>query len=181
MKNQFAKVLLAVLIFSLTIAGCSPKIPFTQSIRSRHDLKENELKNIQFYVSHPIVLKRGERDEKEKETSDGTLTVKSGKSIDEIVIKAGTPCLVDKVIDGEKIAVSFEDDGKRTLVFGKDKNYYNRYTLQTLEREDGRRVVSYGDKMYMASTFGQDVFLIFKMKSLSRLDVNQTVVKGKKL
>jgi hypothetical protein len=180
MKTSLSTTALICSAF-IGITGCSPRIPFTQSIRSQHELKEDELKKIQFYLSHPLVLKRGERSEKEKETSDGTLTIKSGKSIDEIIMKAGTPCIVDKVIDGERISVSFEDDARRTLVFGKDNNYYNRYTLQALEWKDGRGAVNYGDKMYMANTYGQDVFLTFKMKSLNKLDVNQTVVKGKKL
>jgi hypothetical protein len=171
-------VLLVILI--AFIASCSPKVPFTQGIRDKYKLNESELKSLQFYTSDVIVLKRGEMGEKSKETSEGTLTIKGGNKVDKIIIKAGTPCIVDQVYDGNRISVVFEDGKNKYLVFGSlnDRNGY--YTLQMLN-ENNRATINYGEKLYYVSTGSDPIFLVFKIHSLNKFELNEQVVKGKKI
>jgi len=174
------KLPLLLLSFVLLLAACSPRVPFTQGIRDKYQLSESELKLLQFYTSDVIILKRGEMSEKAKETTEGTLTIKGGNKVEEIVIKAGTPCVIEKVYDGNNVSVSFEDGKNKYLVFGSMHSKNGLYSLQVL-RENNKPTLNYGEKLYVVSTGSDPVFLVFKIKSLNRFEVDQKVVKGKKI
>lgn len=179
MRKLFSSSL--ILFFSFFIISCSPKIPFTQSIREKYKLNETELKSIQFYTSENIVLKRGEMNANEKETKEGTLTIKSGSSVEQVVIKAGTPCVVEQVVDKDKVTLSFDDGSDKYLVFGSLKNQDGYYTMMALEWIDNKGKVEYGGKTYYAAPGANNVFLLFKMKSLDQFKVDQKVAKGKRV
>ena len=66
---------LGFFVITMMLASCSPKIPFTQAIRDQYKLDAAELKHIQFYLSDPIVLRRGDNKENQKSTEEGTLIV----------------------------------------------------------------------------------------------------------
>ena len=140
-----------------------------------------KMKKIQFYVSSDIVLQRGEKDEKEKEISEGTLTTKDGKSVEQVLIKAGTPGVVDRILDGNRVAVRFEPGEEKYLVFG-DPTKQGRYTLLAGEWDKNNRgKLLYGGKTYLSGAGAANVYLTFRMKNLYQFKKNQTVVKGMKL
>jgi len=168
-----------LLLFPL-LFSCSPKVPFTQAIREKYNLSENELKAIQFYTSDIIVLKRGEMSPKEKDTKEGTLTITSGNKVEQVTIKAGTPCVVEQVYDGNRISVSFEDGKNKFLVFGSMNSRKGLYVLQVID-DNNKATINYGEKLYYASTGSDPVFLVLKVKSLNNLEVHEKVVKGKKI
>ncbi len=168
----------AVLLF---MQSCSNKlIPFTQQIRDENKLTEEELQSIQFYVSESFVLRRGENLDT-KETKDGELTVLKDNKVEEVIIKAGTPCVIQEVVDGNRVTVSFEDKGSRFLVFGSIGNKDGYYTLMALKWDKNRGKISYGEEFYYASPGSKDVFLSIKMKTMQKFRLEQKVVKGKKL
>lgn len=176
--NQF----LQLLVVSVLFLSCSPKIPFTQGIREKYKLNEKELKSIQFYTSDIIILKRGEVSEKEKDTKEGTLTIKGGSKVEQIVIKANTPCVVEQVFDGNTISVAFEDGKNKYLVFGSLHSKNGLYALKVLsDKENNKATINYGDKLYYATKGSDPVFLVFKIKSLNKFEVDEQVVKGKKV
>lgn len=177
---NFMKILPAALII-LVLSSCSPLTPFTQNVREQYKLNENDLKNIQFYVSHDIILKRGEVSENEKSTESGTLTVLSGQKVEEVVIKKGTPCLIDKVIDGNRVSLMFDDGPSNYLVFGSLNRRDGYYTLMALDWVGGRGKLNYGEKTYYAAKESNNIYLNFKLKSLQKYQSEQRVVKGKKL
>jgi len=175
------KSLFLPVLFLFIFASCAPtKVPFTQQLRVKHDLKPEELKQIQFYISNNLVLRRGDQQSK-KETSEGELTLLNDASIEEIIIKAGTPCLIREVVDGNRVTVSFEDGASKYLVFGSLKNRDGYYTLQALDWDKDRGRVNYGEKMYITSPGSRDVFLVLKMKSLEKFRLDQKVVKGQQI
>lgn len=163
------------------LASCSPQLtPFTQQIREQYKLKPEELTSIQFYTSNSFVLRRGEN-AMGKETEGGELQVVKEKYIEEVVIKAGTPCVITEVVDGNRVKVSFEDGGSKYLVFGSIRNKDGYYTLQALEWVNGKGKLNYGENTYYSSEGSRDIFLTFKMKSLEKYKADQKVVKGKRL
>lgn len=177
MKNRF--IALAAGLFFL--ASCSPSLsPFTQQIREQYKLTPEEMMGIQFYISNTFVLRRGE-DNLEKETSKGELQVVKDRYVEEIVIKAGTPCVIREVIDGNRVTISFEEGDTRYLVFGSIRNNDGYYTLQAMEWIKGKGKLNYGEKTYFSSDGSRDVFLTFKMKSLEKFRGEQKVLKGKKV
>jgi hypothetical protein len=168
----------ATLILALMFTSCvSTRAPFTQQLRDRYGISPEELKSIQFYISNDLVLTRGDREQK-KETSDGELKLLKDEVVERIVIKAGTPCVIKEVVDGNRVTVSFETGSTRYLVFGSFKNKDGYYTLQALDWVKDRGKVNYGEKMYMTSPGSRDIFLVLKVKSLDKFRVDEKVVKG---
>ncbi|HEX5003038.1 MAG TPA: hypothetical protein VFW78_11130 [Bacteroidia bacterium] len=175
------KQILLSAVTLLFLSSCSKSLsPFTQQIRDQYKLSVEELKSIQFYTSNTFVLRRGE-DNLEKETGTGELKVVKDRHVEEIVIKAGTPCVIKDVVDGNRVTVSFEEGGSRYLVFGSIRNQDGYYTLQALDWVKGKGKVNYGEKTYYSSEGSKDIFLTFKLKNLEKYKSEQKVLKGKKI
>lgn len=174
MKNHlFAICALALL------SSCSPKIPFTQTIRDQNNLTAEDLQRIQFYLSDPVILKRGNVSN-QKATEEGALVIKSGKNIEQVSFKANTPGTVSEVVSNSVLKMSFEEGAEKVLVFSSDKNGY--YSLKAVSWErDGRGTINYGGQTYIAAPGSSNAVLMFKMKSLKKVKVQEKVVKGKKL
>lgn len=183
--RQFSQIMKKQILLSavtlLFLSSCSKSLsPFTQQIRDQYKLSVEELKSIQFYTSNTFVLRRGE-DNLEKETGTGELKVVKDRHVEEIVIKAGTPCVIKDVVDGNRVTVSFEEGGSRYLVFGSIRNQDGYYTLQALDWVKGKGKVNYGEKTYYSSEGSKDIFLTFKLKNLEKYKSEQKVLKGKKI
>lgn len=162
----------------LLLASCSPSlVPFTQQLKDKYKLKPEELKSIQFYFSNTFVLRRGENTDK-KVTENGELTLMKDSKVEEILIKAGTPCIVKEIVDNDRVTISFEDNGKNYLVFGSVNNRDGYYTLMALEWKGGKGEINYGENTYYSSAGSQNVFLALKVKSLEKFNVEQKVAKG---
>lgn len=164
----------------MLFGACTSTVPFTQNTRENLKLNEENLKGIQFYTSSTIVLKRGDQVQDTK-TEDGTLTITQGKDIEEVVIKAGTPCVVDKVIDANTLAIRFDDNGSKYLVFGSIKQRNGFYSLMARDWKNGIGVVNYGEKYYKASMNEGQTILTYKVKQIKQIEKKQEVVKGAKL
>ncbi|MBK6520741.1 MAG: DNA-directed RNA polymerase [Polyangiaceae bacterium] len=89
-------------------AGCASYVPFTQELRDQHKLEAKHLKNLQFYNSHEIKLRR-EFDRAGGHVTPGhKLLVIAGKQIEEVVIEAHTPGVILDVSE-TTLKVSFEE------------------------------------------------------------------------
>ena len=175
------KKIILYLSTCLFLASCSPKIPFTQSVRDKYKLSEEDLKRIQFYVSDAIILRRGEDIAREKGTDNGALVIKSGKNIEQIVFKRNTSCVANSVVDNNKLTMSFEDGANKFLVFGSEADPNGYYSLKALDWTGGKGKITYGDQTYYTNAGSQKTFLLFKMQSLRKIHVKEKVVKGKKV
>lgn len=180
MKNITKLLLINFLLVFLTSCGSYP-MTFTDNTRTKYDLNAEDLKSLQFYVRGEIVLTRYSKQEK-KGVEGGELTVMKDEVLERIVIKDFTPCLVSEVIDGNRIAFSFEDGSSRYLVFGNLKNQDGRYYLQALDWKNVRGgKVNYGEKEYYVNHSAKEAHIILMVKSLDRFKLDQKVVKGKTL
>lgn len=129
MSRQISTSLVLFLLVSLlvpAIAACGGE---TQNTRTRkrvtpkyqrvvflHDYREDyrlgttELKQLQFYLSNTIKLRREVTDDKSRVvTPEGRLVIQDGKAIDEVEIVAGTPCIATEV-GAEWMEVSFKEN-----------------------------------------------------------------------
>ena len=57
MRNA-APLFAAAAAFALLSTGCSSFVPFTYELRAGHRLTDGEVKDLQFYSSHEITLRR---------------------------------------------------------------------------------------------------------------------------
>lgn len=179
MKTKLIFILMAGVL--TTLNSCAPRIPFSQEVIVTEKLSAEELKKIQFYNSHDVVLQRGTEGEKGKEISEGTLKTTDEKSVERVIIRAGTPGIVERVMDGSRLAVRFEEGEEKYLVFG-DPTKQGRYTLLASEWDSNNRgKLQYGGKTYSTGAGAANVYLTFRMKNLYQFKKDQKVVKGMKL
>jgi hypothetical protein len=108
-------LLLTVAALALALlSGCASFVPFSHELRDEHALTAPELKNIQFYISSKVTLRR-ELDSNEKIiTGSHKLVLVSGKRVEEVVFKSETPGVAVDV-GAKSIAISFEPGA--SLVF----------------------------------------------------------------
>jgi hypothetical protein len=100
--------LVVVLGVSPFVAACgAAHRPFTHELRRAHDLEPSELARLQFYVSDTITLRREVNEGSRAVSSAHRLVLIEGKTVEEVVIPAGTPGVVAQVDDGA-LDVSFE-------------------------------------------------------------------------
>lgn len=103
-----ASIVLFVVALSSLLMGCSATfVPFTHELRSRHHLSQEEVKSLQYYLSHDVKLRR-EAQTIGRDISDGNLKLVEGKTIEEIVIHQHTPGIATEV-DDETITISFDE------------------------------------------------------------------------
>lgn len=171
-------LVIGIVLFLAT--ACAPRIPFTQEVRQKYKLTTEDLKAIQFYASQDIVLYRGEK-KGSKATEDGTLTVSSDANIETVIIKAGTPGVVDKVLDDKRLAISFETGEGKVLVFGNPTATKGVYKLMAARWANGKGELTYGGKSYFTAKGDQNAYLEFKLKRMYRKKKSAQVVKGRKL
>lgn len=98
----------AFALTSLFASGCASYVPFTQELRDQHNLQSNDLKNLQFYNSHKITLRREVERGGGKVTTGHKLLVIAGKQIEEVVIDEKTPGVIVGVSEN-RLRVSFEE------------------------------------------------------------------------
>lgn len=176
------KTIIPLVVAALVVSSCAPRVPFTQSLRQEYKLTQEELSAIQFYTSDDIVLIAGEGDVREKATTqDGALAIRRGQRVEEIIIPAGTPCVVDMVIDGERLAMRFGSGPKEYLVFGTLQQRGGYYTLQALEWNNGVGTIVYGDKTFTTQRGDNQTYLLIKLKSIRQITRDQQIVRGQRL
>lgn len=115
MRN--AASIAAVALFVAASTGCASYVPFTYEMRSQHRLSDDEVKDLQFYTSHQITLRREVQSEDREITPGHKLRLISGKSVDEVVIPARTPGVALRV-SKRMISVSFVDGTSLDFVTG---------------------------------------------------------------
>ena len=165
------------LTISILFSSCkSGQVPFTSSLKQSYNLNEKTLKKLQFYTSEEIVLFEV-KEESDASVSDGKLFVSNQKNFEKITILKQTPCVLEKVIDDNKMVFSFETGEGRFLAFGTENN--GAYSLLAKEWEGNKGTLRYSNKMY--STENGDVYLNVVLKKLNKLKSRERVVRGKRL
>lgn len=111
-KNLLA---LALPLLALAATGCGrTMIPFTAELRAEHNLSDADVKNLQFYLSDDITLRRELESGSRQVTGNHRLLLVSGKTVEEVSVAGGTPGVAVSVTD-ERIAVSFEPGSSLTF------------------------------------------------------------------
>ncbi len=180
MKNLSVLAFLAVIV--LCFSSCSPKLtPFTQDLYQENKWTENELSQIQFYLSEDIMLFR-QIGTDTTEIVEGEINIINGKEVEEIVIPKGTPGVFLFSPSANQLAISFESEGEeRFLMFGPNPNASNRFTLlaKAWGRENG--VVRYDGKEYEVSFTDAFASLLVDLKRASKNDMDSRKAVGRKI
>ncbi|MCU0693830.1 MAG: DNA-directed RNA polymerase [Polyangiaceae bacterium] len=102
------RLLVAAALLSAAATACSAaRVPLTQELRLQHGLTQGDLRNLQYYNSHTITLRREMATSGTQVTDAHKLVVRAGRLVEEVVIEAGTPGVAVDV-GQDSIVVSFE-------------------------------------------------------------------------
>ena len=174
------RFLFYILIGSFFLSGCKTLVPFTENLRDTNRWGENEIKQIQFYTSSAITLRR-QISSNETTIESGKIKMVDGKQVEEIVIPSNTPGIAVKQPDGERLAVSFEISDDYFLTFGINPKRGERFYLLGKEWKNKIGKITYNERIYLSTPESADVFLMVNMKKIKKIDKDERVAGGRKL
>ena len=174
---KYAALFLAVLF----LQSCSNKLtPFTKKLQNQFDWTESELERIQFYLSDDVVLRRtlGAGDSR---ISRGKIKVVDGREVEQIIFKKGTPGVLLFSPKQNRMAISFEEDSDRYLMFGPNPQVGGKYVL--LAKDWDRRIgqVTYDSKVYTTTAESALSCLMVDLDKQRKLEYKSTTVGGRKI
>lgn len=179
MKVLIGNVLILGLLF---LSACSPKLsPFSQSLIDQNGWSEEELKEIQFYLSDDVVLRRDFTRGSSKIVS-GEIKMVNGRQVEEIRIPEGTPGILLFQPKSNRMAVSFED-GKdaRFLMFGPNPKRRKQYVLLASDWQNRRGKVQYDGRTYYTDSESALATLMVDLKRSGKTSVRTRSAKGRKV
>ena len=170
---------LTVLAVSAALSGCAThRVAFTQGIRAQYDLGNEDLKNLQYYVSSDITLQREFRREEGEVSATHKLVAKESGLVDQVIVRAGTPGIATEV-DNTFVAVSFEPGV--SLMFGSpptDWDHERRYKLVARRWTPAYGELEYGGKIYHAVEGSRAAYLEVAVESLDAVKRQKKVLPG---
>jgi len=180
MKSLSQLALFAVIAISLSSCGTT-LTPFTQELYEQNEWTEDELRQIQFYLSEDVVLKR-EIGKDTTKIQSGEIEILNEKEYEEIKIQKGTPGVYLFSPEDNAFAISFESEGEeRYLVFGPNPRANNRFTIlaKKWSRETG--IVKYDGKEYIIEFTDAFASLLVDLKRASKNDTESRKANGRKI
>ncbi|MBK7337518.1 MAG: hypothetical protein IPJ00_15735 [Saprospirales bacterium] len=176
MKTTYFFLFLA----ALTLSSCSPRLSyFTQDLVKENNWSEEELKQIQFYLSNSIVLRR-EANSGDSQIREGGIRIRNGRKVEEIVIPAGTPGVFLFRPKENRLAVSFEKSGdKRFLMFGPNPKISGRYVLLAAEWKKRQGQVTYDGSTWWVDDESAIAALMVDLKRSRQVSVKSRVAPGR--
>ena len=171
-----------ILFFAIVsvLASCKNLVPYTDAMKKDHNWTADQLKGVQFYLSHDVILRR----ELTKGTSDivhGKIKMVDGRKVDEILIKAGTPGVLTEMPKDTKMLVSFEVGDDHYLSFGVNPNKSDRFVLLASDWSNGQGKVHYAGDEYYTDPDSHYAFLMVDLHKIDKSSLNQHVAKGRKI
>ncbi len=174
-----SKLLFLLPVIGILFSACAPQLsPYTQKLQTNSNLTEDELKQIQFYLSHDVVLYRT-LSNSETSIFKGELKVVNGEKVEEVIIPAGTPGLViGKQRDA--LMVSFDNDDSY-LRFAPYPGVGGKYTLMAKDWDGKTGHVDYDGKEYKTSATGSTAYLLLDVDKKGSVTINSKEAPGRKL
>ncbi len=177
----YSKTIPFIAICCIFLSGCSPTLStFSERLYEDGGWSEQELKDIQFYTSDNIILRRQIRSGN-SEIVDGEIKMRNGRKVEEIIIKKGTPGVFVKKTSDKNMAISFESGKNKFLVFGPNKKIGGRYALKANDWERNRGKVNYAGKTFVFTVVDDIPMLQVDLKNKTKITRKSRVAKGRKV
>ncbi len=174
--KHYPLILIAIACIFLS-SSCTRLTPFTEKLYKANNWSERELKDIQFYLSDEVVIRRQVKDAS-SEIISGEIKMVDGRDVDQIVLKRKTPGVLEfKVEDKPHLAVSFEE-GKH-FMFGPNPKRGGEYRLLASSWKNKVGKINYDDKVYYTEAGNGTAGLMVNLKKIKRLEVDTRKVKGR--
>lgn len=173
------KKLSLLLMITFMLAGCKSLVPYTDAIRTKHNIQQSDLRRIQFYPSEDIILQR--------KVSDGATNIVSGKiktvngeKVEEIIIRSGTPGVLVQETNG-KLGISFESNDNYYINFGSNTYMDQKYTIAFSDLKNKVGKIIYNGMPYFTAPESVSALLMVDMRKINKFEINQRIAKGRKV
>ncbi|HRO08462.1 MAG TPA: hypothetical protein PK047_06305 [Saprospiraceae bacterium] len=166
----------------LSMLSCAPSLVYyTDDINKKAGWSDEELQNIQFYLSDDIVLWN--------DNGSGNVSVTGGKiqmdkerNIEEVIIKKNTPGVFLFSPKKDHYAICFDkNDDSRYLVFGPSDKMNGRYVLLAKSWNNKTGKVTYGNKTYSTPATSAYANLLVNMKKSKTVRKSTNSPAGRKV
>ena len=172
---------LGFVLFLLSLAACSPRYtPFTEALYDDYGWSSDDLKQIQFYVSRDVELKR-QLTAGSSEIVSGKIRIENGREVEVVTIQRGTPGVFLFSPKADRFAVSFEDGDEQFLMFGPNPRSDGRFTLRAADWNRNSGLVSYGGKKYRVSSDAAYAALLIDLRKVTRTQRQARVARGRRV
>jgi hypothetical protein len=169
-----------LLLVGLSLTACSPRLsPFTQQLVEENGWGDAQLKKIQFYLSHDVVMRRQLVDGSST-IRGGEIKIENGKQIEQIVIPQGTPGVLLFQPKSQRFAIGFEEGSDtRYLMFGPNSKAGDKYVLLAAEWKNRQGKVTYEGESYWVDGTQAIAGLMVDLKRISKTDVKSRTAGGR--
>ncbi len=169
---KFGLYTVMTVFFFISITSCSnsgPKRkPFTYDFLAETGLKEKNIKYVQFFLDRDIVLYRVLKNG-DTHIKDGKVIQKGDKTIEEIVLRRGTPGVVVFMPKSDRLGVCFDpNDNNKYLMFGPSPKNKNRYSLLAEEWDRESGTVTYGSSRWKTPVSSAYATILVEYRNLNR-------------
>ena len=173
---------LAFVALALAMGSCGPNLRFfTEDLRVENNWTEQELQQVQFYLSEDIILRR-QLSGTQSTIEGGSIKIVNGNKVEEIVIRQGTPGVLVKRPKEDRFAIAFEGGNTpRFLMFGPNPNAERRYVLLASEWEQRQGKVTYGSSMYLVGAEDSMASLMVDLKRRAQVAVQSETANGRRV
>jgi hypothetical protein len=163
----------------MTLGSCKNLVPYTDALKTKYNLSDDQIKHLQFYVSDPIVLQRKITADNNTQITAGKIKIVNGEKVEEVVVPTGTRGVLVKD-DAGKFEISFEKDDSYYLRFGTNPNRYESYVLLASDWHGKVGTVTYAGNKYYTSPESADAVLLIDMHKISNYQKDSRIAKGRK-
>lgn len=174
------KYIIIAAIAMVTMSSCKNLVPYSDAVKTKYNLNDDQLKHLQFYLSDPIVLQHKIVDGTTTSVTDGKIKIINGEKVEEIIIRSGTPGVLVRNEEG-KLEISFEKDDSHYLRFGANPSRYETYVLLASDWKGKIGSVTYAGNKYFTSPESADALLLIDVRKIASYQKDERVAKGRKV
>ena len=174
------RAIIIAAIISLTLGSCKNLVPYSDGLKTKYNLTDEQLKHVQFYMSDPIVLHRKITSANSTQVTAGKIKVINGEQVEEVIVPPGTKGVLVKDAEG-KMEVSFEKGDDYYLRFGSNPNRNNAYVVLASDWQGKVGIVTYAGNKYTTSPESADALLLIDIHKIQNYQKNERVAKGRKV
>ncbi|HAQ38284.1 MAG TPA: hypothetical protein DCX89_05255 [Saprospirales bacterium] len=168
-------------LVALFISSCGTQLkPFTQKMYEEYGWSERDLQSVQFYVSRDIVLEKKAMDNITS-IKDGKIKVIEDKVIEKLVIKRGTPGSLLFMPKENRLAVSFDNDNNKYLIFGASQKNQGKFMLFAKDWDRNRGVMTYDGQTYYTTSASAMAYLMVDIREAAKVKFSNEVAPGRKV
>lgn len=165
----------------LMLSSCSRNLSyFTEDLYRTNKWSENELQQIQFYLSQDIRLVRSNT-RGGSDIDDGQIKIKDSRVVEEVIIRQGTPGTLIFAPNTDRFAVSFDEDPDKYLMFGPNEKARGRYVLLAKRWRQKGGIITYGDIEYRTGSDSAYAALMVDIKNAQRSIRKSSTASGRKI